>query len=151
MSEFLGTSSFWYKWIPLINTAFKQLGCADFFLTLSNPDISGALINRFMESDKTPYMNQAINVHITSQTFQYQHDKILDFLYDFFDLKYYISRSEFQGRGSLHAHLLLKLMNGPKVGKHSGLMALGQLCVLGFHAQKKLKNRGQFINVVEKL
>ena len=57
MSELIGSSSYWYKWFPLLNTAFKQLGCPSVFFTISNPDIAGALINRFMESDKNPYMN----------------------------------------------------------------------------------------------
>ena len=89
-----------------------------------------------MNSNENPILNVAENPHVVDGYFV----KMLDLLFEEwlkknYDIEYYFIRYEYQNRGTIHAHIFIKLKNEPSLGKAKGLIELGNLGIEGYEAQ----------------
>ena len=89
-----------------------------------------------MSSNSNEILNVAENPHVVDEVFESMLKSLLEnWLKKSYDVEYWFIRFEYQNRGTIHAHILIKLNDEPSLGEAKGLIELGNVCIAGIEAQ----------------
>ena len=119
LSKFPGSKSYWSKQRKFLESIIEQKGMPTLFMTFSCADTHNLIIQKFMNTfPSSNRTNKTLNVAYNSQIVKIVFEQMLE---DFFTLylekvhpiQYKFIRSEFQNRGTIHVHCLLKLKHEP--------------------------------------
>ena len=104
-------------------------------MTVSCADIHNPIIQNQMHSHLNSIINVSENPHVVDEVFGIMLNNLFEeWLKKNYNIKWHFIRYEYQNRGTIHAHIILKLSDEPSIGDHHGLIALGNLCIAGYEA-----------------
>ena len=139
VAKIQGTKQFWYQRYQELKALIKQKGAPTFFFTFSAADNYWPDLHRLLQEPNNAVPSIRIravidNPHVTDAFFVSRLDEFCSHWLDsVMDAKWKWLRSEWQARGSIHAHGCAKLSNDP------GLCSLVKTAAQGWKLEQILR------------